>query len=162
MQDIASWRDEILALSDIPQDDDESVPLREAERRFNRFVELVDRVKGDDPDTVFLTLMETLKDQDDYGAYEGVFEALQHLQPARRGRLIADGMLPLLRRAPDLAGDVLTQVALDTDEVVAAFNRACAERALPEERRELSDFIAAQEHDGWLSHEAKRGRLRFT
>jgi hypothetical protein len=162
MQDFASWRDELLALSDIPQDDDESVPVREAERRFNRFVQLVDQVQSDDPDTVFLTLMETLKDQDDYGAYEGVFEALLRLSPARRGRVMADGVLPLLRRAPDLAGDVLSQVAFDTDEVVAAFNRACAERATPEERRELSDFIAAQEHDGWLSHEAKRGRLRFT
>jgi hypothetical protein len=61
------------------------------------------------PDEAFVTLLETLKDQADYGAYESVFQALLRFAPARRGRLIAQGVLPLLRRAPELAGDVLSQ-----------------------------------------------------
>ena len=54
----------------LPQDEDDSVPEDEAERRLNRFVELVDAVQGNEPDEVFVTLIETLKDQEDYGAYE--------------------------------------------------------------------------------------------
>jgi hypothetical protein len=53
MDDIDAWRDEILAVSNIVQDDDESVSDEEAERRFNRFIELVDAVQGDEP--TFLT-----------------------------------------------------------------------------------------------------------
>jgi hypothetical protein len=160
MDDIDAWRDEILAVSNIVQDDDESVSDEEAERRFNRFIELVDAVRGDEPDDAFLTLLETLEDQADYGAYESVFQALLRFSPARRGRLVAQGVLPLLRCTPELAGDVLSQLALDEDAAVVAFNRAIAGRAAPEDLRALSEFIAEQEQGGWLAHDAKRGRLR--
>ena len=60
MNDIDAWRSEILELSDLPQDHDPSRP-DDAEQRFNRFVELVGVVQGDEVDEVFLTLMQTSK-----------------------------------------------------------------------------------------------------
>lgn len=50
---MSAWREEVLAASDIVQDGDESVSDGEREARFDRFVELVSDVKGDEDDVVF-------------------------------------------------------------------------------------------------------------
>ena len=159
--DFAGWRAAILDASDIVQDGDDTVAPEEAERRFNRFIALIDQVQGGEADEVFLTLMETLTDQEDYGAYQSVLGALHRFGPDRRGRLVAEGIVPLLRRAAEQAGDVLGQLAFAEDAAITAFNRACPERLAADERAELARFIAEQEHgDGWLDNDAQRGRLR--
>ena len=104
----------------------------------------------------FETLIETLKDQEDYGAYESVHGAIARFDAERRGRLIAAGNGPLLERSRDLAGNVLSDLAFSEDAAVASFNGHVA----PAEREALARFIAEEEDGGWLDHADKRGRLR--
>lgn len=155
---MSAWREEIIELSNIDQDADTSVSPAEGERRFRRFVELVDGVRGDEEDAVFLTLLETLKDQEDYGAYESVFGALSRFSPNRRGALVARGVLSLLVRDPSHAGDVLAQIAM-VDAAAAAFNEELATQDLAE-RMQIAEFIGAEERGGWLNMDERRGKLR--
>jgi hypothetical protein len=160
---VNAWREEVLAVSDVVQDGDESVPDSEREARFNRFVALVSDVEGNEDDAVFFTLLETLTDQEDYGAYEAVFGALSRFPPERRGSLAAHGASSLLARAPELAGDLLSQIAFSRDGTVDAFTEEFSRIADAEERGRMTAFIAEQERGaGWLDHDDKRGQLRFS
>ena len=158
-RDFETWRAELLATSEIVQDDDQSVSAEEAEARFLRFVELVDGVRGDDPDEVFLALYESLDDREDYGAYQSVLGALARATPERRGRHAVAAVPALLRRAPDMAGDVLGQLAFDR-KAAAGFNRACAAHDDARDLTTLAHYIAEEERDGWLSGDRQRGRLQ--
>lgn len=64
-------------------------------------------------------------------------------------------------RAPELAGDLLSQIAFTEDGTASAFNEEFSRTAEPEERERMTAFVAAQERNAWLDHDDKRGKLRF-
>jgi len=68
IEEFGAWRRELLAI-DLVQDDD-SVPQDEVERRWNRFVELVDMVDGGEGPSVVSTLVAALRADQDYGAHQ--------------------------------------------------------------------------------------------
>ncbi|MDA0171011.1 hypothetical protein OJ998_18045 [Solirubrobacter taibaiensis] len=161
MDDFDSWRQELLEVAVIAQDGDGTDPVI-AERRFLRLVDMLQALTGREQDRVFHAVLETLTDQEDYGAYQSVISVILRFEPERRGRLIAEGITGVLDRTEEWAGDVLGQLAYCDDDAVQAFNRAAAELA-PSERQRLAKFIAEQEaEDGWLSGDRQRGRLRVS
>jgi hypothetical protein len=81
--DLDEWRSELLRTSHIVQDDDDSVPTGEAERRFNRYVKLVDMVTGREPQEVFQAIVDSIRAPEDYGAYEAVHGALWKFPPEK-------------------------------------------------------------------------------
>lgn len=151
--------DELLEVADIAQDGDGTDPAV-AERRFLRLIDMLDALTGREEDEVFLAVLDTLTDQEHYGAYESVISALLRWEDERRGRLIAEGITGVLDRTETMAGDVLGQLAFGGDDAVQAFNPAAAGLAAPERQR-LARFIAEQEaDDGWPSGDRQRVRLR--
>lgn len=159
MSDFDEWRRELLDVAVIAQDDEPEADLDEAERRFNRFIEMLLAVGGDEPGEVFHAVLETLSDQEDYGAYQTVLGVLAKFEPARRGRLTAEGITGVLDRTETMAGDALGQLAFADGEAVRTFNQTAATLPLSDRQR-LARFIARQEDGGWLSNEAQRGRLQ--
>lgn len=161
MEDFDSWRQELLEAAVIAQDGDGTDPVI-AERRFQRLIEMLQALTGREQDGVFHAVLETLTDQEDYGAYESIISAMLRFAPERRGRLIAEGITGVLDRTEEMAGDVLGQLAYGDDDAVQAFNRAAVDLA-PAERQRLARFIAEQEaEDGWLARDRQRGRLRVS
>lgn len=80
VEDFGAWHRELRAI-DLVQDDDDSVPQDEVERRWNRFVELADLVDGGEGPDVASALVAALRADQDYGAHEAVYAALERLQP---------------------------------------------------------------------------------
>ena len=95
--DFDLWRKELLQTGDIVQDGDTSVPQQEKEKRFNRYVEMVKAVSGQEGVEAFITLVESLQAKDDYGAYETTYGALWRFPPgvAARG-LVAKAVFAAL------------------------------------------------------------------
>ena len=155
---VAQWRTEVLAASHIVQDEDETIPAEEAERRFLRFVELLGVVDGNEDEAVFQTLLECLRPQDDYGAYQTLLSALWRWPPDLRGQYAARHLQQLVELNPEMAGDVLANIG--SDQVAArAFNAATASLQ-DAERRSLQAFIEQEEADGgWLDRSDLRGTL---
>jgi hypothetical protein len=158
--DVAKWCAEVIDLGDIVQDSDDSISDDDREQRFNRYVELVDEVAGDEPDAVFRCLLTSVRDQEDYGAHQAVLSAILRFDPQRRARLAPSELSNMIERVPDFAGDLMGQLALDADEVVGALNDSIA--ALPESQREviLEFLVCEEEGDGWLSSPSQKGRIR--
>ncbi len=146
--DFDRWREELREVSVIVQDGDETTPQEEAERRFDRYMEMLDALDGSESDEVLKALLEGLTDQDDYGAYQRLYNVVASFPPERFGRVMAAELPSLIDRAPDHAGEFLLPAR--APEAARAFNTA-AERLAPAEREKVTRFIRAEEaEDGWL------------
>jgi hypothetical protein len=157
---VASWCAEVIDLGDIVQDSDDSVSDAERELRFDRYVELVDAMTGEEPDEAFRCLVASVRDQDDYGAHEAVVSALLRFAPPRRARLTASVLADTAQRVPDFAGNLLGQLALGPDDAVSVLNESIS--SLPESQQEaIRELIVCEEEgDGWLSSRRQKGRIR--
>lgn len=157
--DVTRWCAEVLDLGDIVRDSDDSVSDDERERRFDRYVELVDAVTGEEPDEVYRCLLASVRDLDDYGAHEAVIGALLRFAEPRRARLTASELANTIQRYPDFAGNLLGQLALGSDDLLALLSHSIA--ALPESQREsILEFVVCEEEgDGWLSSPRQKGRI---
>ena len=158
--DAGSWCAEVIDLGDIVQDDDESLSDDERERRFNRYVELLDAVTGEEPDEAFGCLVASVRDQDDYGAHEAVLSALMRFPVQRRAQLTASNLADAVQRIPDFAGNLLGQFAMGADDAVAALNNSIA--TLPRSQQDtIREFLDREEDgDGWLSSPRQKGRVQ--
>lgn len=155
---VEEWRASILTASNVVQDGDDSVPDDVAERRFLEFIDLVDAVDGTEGEAVYRTLLECLRPQQDYGAYQTLLGALWRWPSSERGQLTARHLPRLVEINPEMAGDVLANVGSDA-AAAHAFNAAAT--ALPSaDLGLLRSFIEQEEVDGgWLDRDDLRGRL---
>lgn len=156
------WREELLSTGNIVQDDDDSVPQPEQERRFNRYVELLDAVTGSEGIETFVALVDSLQAEQDYGAYAQTYNTLWRFPPilAAQGLIVA---LPaLIQRQENCAGNILCTLGNATpgrgDNLLFAFNQALA-AASPPARAAIMDFVTREENDGWLDG-PRKGRIR--
>jgi len=92
------WCKELLSNSKLVQDDDDSTSPEEAERRFNRYVQLVDMVNGKEPQEVFQALADSIRVPEDYGAYEAVHNALWKFSPDNFAEYFVAALPKLIRR----------------------------------------------------------------
>jgi hypothetical protein len=156
--DFDSWRKELLFTGNIVQDGDNSVPQADRDQRFNRYVELVDTIRGNEGVEVFVELMNSLQAKDDYGAYQGTYQALRRFPPAVAAKGLTAALPALISRQRDCAGDILCQLANATSTEARA--------ALSEFRRELAkadaqtqtvimSFVGREENGGWLDGRRK-------
>lgn len=95
---IDDWCKELLQNSKLVQDDDDTVAPEEAERRFNRFVQLVDMVNGKETQLVFQTLVDVIRMPEDYGAYESIHNALWKFSPEQFAEYFVGALPKLIRR----------------------------------------------------------------
>lgn len=156
--DFNSWREELLFTGNIIQDDDESVSQLEKEKRFNRYIELVDSVTGTEGVEAFLALIESLRAKDDYGAYQGTYSALRRFPPVVVAKGLIAALPGLIHRQPEYAGDILSQVANSTSgeglALLSAFRKEFA-KAKTSTRKVIEDFVTQEENGGWLDGRRK-------
>lgn len=155
--DLAGWRRELLSVCALEIDD---AAQEETERRYHRYVELADLVGGDEGPTAVHALIASLSAEEDYGAHQAAYGALERFPP---GDLVAGTVLAvadLLALPRDNSGQVLqllTLVAAPSD--LEDFQRG-SNQCDPGLRHRLSSLIRDHEHDEWLADERSAGKLR--
>lgn len=95
---IADWCKELRRNSRLVQDDDDTTPPEEAERRINRYGQLVDMVNGKETQEVFQALVDSIRVPEDYGAYEAVHNALWKFPPQKFADFFVAALPKLIRR----------------------------------------------------------------
>ncbi|MBB0243246.1 hypothetical protein FNQ90_03745 [Streptomyces alkaliphilus] len=159
--DVDAWRRELLIAGGLVRDGEASV-CEEAGPRHDRYVELVDMVDDTEGPAVVHALIASLRAEEDHGAHEAVYGALERF-PGKdlvRGTVLA---VPDLLSIPrDHSGQVLQLLTLPAgDEDLRVFT-AAGRRLEPGLRAGLVALITDHEADEWLADERSHGRLRLT
>lgn len=159
--DFDGWRRELLSTGDLVQEGDTSVSDEEAERRYDRYVELADMIDGTEGPAAVHALIASLRAEEDYGAHQAVYGALERF-PSEvfvSGTVLAAAALVAIPR--DHSGAVLQLLSLlADDEDLRMFTGACR-RLDPELRAKLTVLIADHEADEWLADGRSHGRLQL-
>ncbi|MFD6093047.1 hypothetical protein ACFWGN_13080 [Oerskovia sp. NPDC060338] len=144
------WRIGIAECGDLVQDDDEVASPGEAERRWNRYVELADSVTGDEGPAGVAAIVSSLKADEDYGAYQAAHAALDRFPQADLGLGVADAAKELLSIPRDNSGNVLLILVRAGSVAVGAFNEAI--RSIdPEVRLAIRELVEYHESEEWLA-----------
>ncbi|MFB8392654.1 hypothetical protein [Streptomyces yangpuensis] len=160
--DFDAWQRELLFTGGFVQDGDAFEYGPEAQARFDRYIELADMVDGTEGPTTVKALIASLHAEDDHGAHEAVYGALERFSGRDLVRGAAMAVINLLEIPRDNSGHVLQLVTvLASDEDLQAFGAAFG-RLQPEIRADLATLIAHHEADEWLADERSIGRLRLT
>ncbi|MBZ4020082.1 hypothetical protein [Streptomyces purpurogeneiscleroticus] len=159
--DFVAWRRELLLTGDLAQEGDTSVSDEEAERRYDRYVELADMIDGTEGPAAVQALIASLRAEEDYGAHEAVYGALERFpsQDFVSGTVRAAAALVAIPR--DNSGAVLQLLSLlADDDNLRTFTGACRHLD-PQLRAKLTALIADHEADEWLADERSHGRLQL-
>jgi hypothetical protein len=161
IQNVSEWELELVQTGKIVQDGDISVSPDEAEKRFSRYVELVDMVEGDEGPEVVKALVRSIQVRYDYGAYQGTMNAILDRFPMELMVPVLLSELPdLIQRQPEWAGDIINQVTHQDNTaakvVVRLFNKEVSKLS-PQDRQSIMKFIRQEENGGWL--EGRQGIL---
>jgi hypothetical protein len=153
--DFDAWRAELLSTGAIVQDADESVLWPERERRFNRYLELLEAVAGTEGLEAACTLIQSMQAREDYGAYQSTQRVLGRFPSVIYVAALIRELPSLISRQPDWAGELACSLAnsvgTPSEPDISEFRRqlAGAER---DQRTPIRRFLEQQERDGWLSH----------
>lgn len=152
--DFEQWRAEVLFTGKIIQDGDMTVPSDEAERRCNRYHELVDMVEGIEGQAVFQTLLDSMQVEDDYEVYQAVFRVAESFPDPEFSQYLVAALPDLIKRQPEQsgwAGDFLNAMA-GRPERIRTFNAQLAQADLLV-RKAIVKYIRKQESKGgWLEN----------
>lgn len=144
------WKVEIVECGDLVQDDDEATPPGEAERRWNRYVELADSVTGNEGPSGVAAIVSSLKAEEDYGAYQAAHSALSRFPCSDFGWGVADAARGLLSIPRDGSGNILLILTQAGPAAVNAFNEAI-QAADPDVRVSVRELVEFHESEEWLS-----------
>jgi hypothetical protein len=147
------WKSELLLVGNIVQDADLTVPRVEAARRFDRYIELLQLLKGTEGREYALAVIESIQARYDYGAYAEALRAAWRFGEEIYCSVLIDQLPRLISGVPDRAGEVLVSIANGQgtrhQSVIRTFNRL-----LVGDKNEflIRRFIASEETGGWLSN----------
>ncbi|WP_159072848.1 hypothetical protein [Streptomyces glaucescens] len=154
----SDWKVEIVECGDLVQDDDEVTPPGEAERRWNRYVELADSVTGNEGPAGVAAIVSSLKAEEDYGAYQAAHAALSRFPHSDLGQGVAHAAKELLSIPKDGSGNILLILAQAGPAAVNAFNEAI-QTADPDVRVSIRRLVEFHEAREWLSGGSARNVL---
>ncbi|WP_394614548.1 hypothetical protein JNUCC0626_32335 [Lentzea sp. JNUCC 0626] len=155
---LPDWKLEIVECGELVQDGDDNVPQEEAERRWNRYVELADGVTGGEGVAGVAALVASLTAEEDYGAHQAVYGALARFPQAELGAGVAMAAKELVALPGDNSGNVLLILVRSGSAAVTAFDVAM-QATDPEVRNSVRALIELHESEEWLSAEEDRGVL---
>ena len=155
MSDFDKWRNELLFVGNIVQDSDESVETDEAEKRFNRYIEMLESLDGTEGFNYALSIFESIQAEDDYGAYQAAGHAAWKFGEKYFCEALIHELPRLIKTLPDWAGDFMVSIANGEDteyeSTIKTFNNIV--NSLPvKERLIITQFITEQEERGWFEH----------
>jgi hypothetical protein len=149
------WKIELLHLGNIVQDVDASLPANEVERRFNRYVEMLEGLSGAEGFEYALAVMESIQAEQDYGAYQIAERAAFRFGEDTYCRVLIHELPRLIETLPDWAGDFLVSIANGQNTIyqstIDKFNMLLSE-AQPNVRSIIQAYITKEEQGGWFSH----------
>ena len=147
--------EELIATGNIVQDSDNSVPWPEREHRFNRYIELLDSVVGNEGSEVAKALIRSMQAEDDYGAYQTTQAALGRFPSTEYIEALISELPPMIQRNSEWAGELLCGLAnsVGTKYESNIFTFIKKLSMSPEEsKRMISEYINQEEQAGWLEH----------
>ena len=155
MNNFEKWRNELLLVGNIIQDADESITSEESERRFNRYIEMLESLDGTEGKIYAVAVFESVQAIDDYGAYQTANRAAWQFGEQVYCESLLQELPRLIKIIPDWAGDFLVSIAngeeTEHESVIRTFNKLLV--SSPKEVREvILQYISAEENDGWFEH----------
>jgi hypothetical protein len=151
----SDWKVEIVECGDLVPDDDEVAPPGEAERRWNRYVELADSVTGSEGPEGVAAIVTSLKVEEDYGAYQAARAALGKFPHTDLGAGVALAGRELLSIPKDGSGNILLILAHTGSVAVNSFTEA-VRTAESDVRNAIRDLVEFHESEEWLTGEGVR------
>ncbi|MER6666713.1 hypothetical protein ABT256_19375 [Amycolatopsis japonica] len=154
----SDWKIEIVECGELVQDDDGVTPQDEAERRWNRYVELADSVIGNEGPEGVAAIVASLRAEEDYGAYQSAHAALRRFPGEDLGKGVAQAATEMLAIPNDNSGNVLMILTRCGPVAVNSFNEefGVIDSAMRNRMRELVEFYESEE---WLSGVEDRNLL---
>lgn len=156
--DFEKWRVELLFTGKIVPDYNKIVPQEEAERRWNRYVELLEMVEGDEGQEVLEAIINSAqaKPNHDYGAYQTLITVVGKFPGEIFAKGFAKTISDLFDRDEEFTGDLL----LELGKVCTSEEPPCSdvfneglESLDPASREKIVNYIRLQEEpDGWLEN----------
>lgn len=150
-----AWRAELLYVGNIVQDRDPGVTPQEASRRFNRYIAMLDAVKGDEGPQCVAAIFQSIQAVHDYGAYQTAERTAWRFGEEMFCRALIGELPRLIEFLPDWAGDFLVSIANSQgtphQSIISTFNTHLSESS-PNIQKVVRAFIASEEDDGWFSH----------
>jgi hypothetical protein len=156
----ADWCKELLSNSKLVQDDDDSTSPEEAERRFNRYVQLVNMVNGKETQEVFQALIDSVRVPEDYGAYEAVHNAIWKFPPDTFAEYFVAALPKFIRRMAkydQVARFLYPLTGPGRRKYLPAFVSALGS-APPADRKMILGFIKKNEELGDVSLYENKGK----
>ncbi|MFW5710028.1 MAG: hypothetical protein ACOCXW_01015 [Bacteroidota bacterium] len=163
IKDIEQWKKDILFYGHIIQDDDVTVEPDEAEKRFNKYIQLIDCVEGAEDIEIAQYLIKSIQSQDDYGAYQSTMNKIMFdFSPQVFSTALINELSDLINRQPDWAGDFLSSIAdfkgTENENILQTFNNELKSSKV-NHKSKIIDFIQKEEKDGWL--EDKKNVIKY-
>lgn len=163
IKDIEQWKKDILFYGHIVQDDDDTVEPDEAEKRFNKYLELIDCVEGTEDIEIAQYLIKSIKSQNDYGAYQTTMNKMMFdFPPKVFSTALINELSDLINRQSDWAGDLLSSIAnfkgTENEKILQMFNNELKSSQI-NYKNKIIDFIQKEEKDGWL--EDKKNVIKY-
>jgi hypothetical protein len=157
----AAWRLELMRTGRIPPDSDTTVDRDQAGLDCQRYVELVDMVRGDEGREVFDALLASMQVPEDYEVYESTVRVLHHFKTPDVGEWLHDAWDGLAQRSPEMAGNLLNLLARGSfgNEALTRFNQAWG-AADSRHKANMLEKVLEEEANGWLDTPAARAKLR--
>lgn len=147
--------EEMLFTGNIVQDSDESVSWPERELRFNRYIELLDSVNGDEGLNIAKAIIKSMQAKQDYGAYQTTQRTLGRFPSEIYIDALISELPCLIKNNSDWAGELLCSLANSAETRysgdIELFNKALSSAACSK-NEEILNYIRAQEREGWLEH----------
>lgn len=149
------WKAELLIVGNIIQDDDSATPPDEAQRRFQRYIAMLDALAGTEGPHYALAIFQSVQAEHDYGAYQTANRAAWRFGETAYCTALLHELPRLIANLPDWAGDFLVGIANGAGTphapAIACFNALLA-AAPPADQALIAAFIAGEEDDGWFEH----------
>ncbi len=146
---------ELLFTGNIVQDSDDSVPWPEREDRFNRYIELLDSIRGDEGIEIAQAIIKSMQAKDDYGAYQTTQSTLGRFPNTLYLQAMIIELPRLINNNPDWAGELLCSLAnsINTkyENDIALFKELLVQTEVGVSSV-IHNYIKQQEQDGWLEH----------
>jgi len=109
--DTDKFIDELTFTGGIVQDSDESVPWPEREQRFNRYIELLDSIKGDEGLGTAKAIIKSMQAEQDYGAYQTTQRTLGKFPSEIYIEALISELPSLIKNNSNWAGELLCGLA---------------------------------------------------
>ena len=157
INDIKSWCEEVVLMGNIDQTEDLNLSdedFKEGEQDFDRYLELLGMVEGNEGIEVFKAIINSVQVENDYGAYQRTLNTALKFPPEVYAQGLVQTLPGLIDRNQDWAGDFLLDVAKrsasNEDNIAIPFNKYLAETETATHKKILDFIIQQEQPEGFL------------